>query len=93
MYSNRDFNRWRRHPWHGLKAIPDASRSAVEGIREQLHRLDRNVAEVASAESSDAFARERALVEQHEIVRAVRANARSLEAANQALGTIIDIKV
>ncbi len=20
MYSNRDFNRWRRHPWHGLRA-------------------------------------------------------------------------
>ena len=20
MYSNRDFNRWRRHPWHGLHA-------------------------------------------------------------------------
>lgn len=23
MYSNRDFNRWRRHPWHGLKARPE----------------------------------------------------------------------
>jgi inorganic pyrophosphatase len=20
MYSNRGFNRWRRHPWHGLLA-------------------------------------------------------------------------
>jgi hypothetical protein len=76
--------------------FPDANRSAVEGIREQLERLDQNVAQVAREESSDTFApgsRERALVEQGEIVRAVRANARSLEASNQALGTIIDIKV
>jgi inorganic pyrophosphatase len=25
MYSNRDFNRWRRHPWHGLKARPEGA--------------------------------------------------------------------
>ncbi len=84
------------NPAKPLYAIPDASRSAVEGIREQLGRLDQNVAEVARNESSDSFApgsRDRALVEQQEIVRAVRANARSLEAVNQALGTIIDIKV
>ena len=77
-------------------AIPDASRSAAEGIREQLTRLDQNVAEVARGESGDTFApgsRERALVEQKEIVLAVRANARSLEAANSAIGTILDIKV
>jgi inorganic pyrophosphatase len=23
MYSNRNFNRWRRHPWHGLRARAD----------------------------------------------------------------------
>ncbi|MDJ0877410.1 MAG: inorganic pyrophosphatase [Halieaceae bacterium] len=23
MYSNRNFNRWRRHPWHGLRARRD----------------------------------------------------------------------
>ena len=77
-------------------AIPEASRSAVEGIREQLQRLDQNVAEVARGEGSDTLAagsRDRALVEQSEIVRAAKANARSLEAANQVLGTIIDIKV
>ncbi len=74
----------------------DAGHSAAEGIREQLTRLDQNVAQVARGENSDSLAsgsRERALVEQSEIVRAVRANARSLEAANQAIGTIIDIKV
>ena len=25
MYSNRDFNRWRRHPWHGLRARRDGA--------------------------------------------------------------------
>jgi inorganic pyrophosphatase len=25
MYSNRNFNRWRRHPWHGLRARRDDS--------------------------------------------------------------------
>jgi len=46
-------------------AIPEASRSAVEGIREQLTRLDQNVSEVASSEGSASFApgsRDRALV-------------------------------
>ncbi|MDH3220715.1 MAG: hypothetical protein OEO19_14370 [Gammaproteobacteria bacterium] len=74
----------------------DASRNAADGIREQLSRLDRNVAEVARGENASSFAvggRDRALVEQTEIVRATRANARSLEVANQVLGTIIDIKV
>lgn len=79
-----------------IYAIAEANRSAVQGIREQLQRLEQNVAEVARNDGSDAFAsgsRERALLEQDEIVRAVRANARSLEAANQTVGTIIDIKV
>lgn len=75
---------------------PDTSGNAVEGIREQLTRLDQNVAEIAQGESSDSLAsgsRDRAIVEQGEIVRAVRANARSLEASNQVIGTILDIKV
>jgi hypothetical protein len=77
-------------------APTDAARSAEEGIREQLTRLDQNVAEVARGENSESFdsgSRDRALLEQSQIVNAVRANTKSLEAANQALGTIIDIKV
>ena len=83
-------------PSKPVYAIPDTSRSAVEGTREQLERLDQNVAEVARNDGNDTFApgsRERALLEQNEIVRAVKSNARSLEAANEALGTILDIKV
>ncbi len=83
-------------PANSPYAIPDASSNAAEGIREQLTRLDQNVAAVARGESSDTFApgsRERALVEQQEIVLAVRANAKSLAVANAAIGTIIDIKI
>ena len=29
MYQNGDFARWRRHPWHGLEAVPEG---ADEGI-------------------------------------------------------------
>ncbi len=70
--------------------------SAADGVREQQDRLERNVTAVARPEKQDDLAegsRERALLEQKEIVRAVRANARSLEAAFQTVGTIIDIKV
>ena len=74
----------------------DASGSAAAGIREQLKDLEQNVTEVAQGESNDSLdsgSRDRALVEQGEIVRAVLANARSLEASNQVIGTILDIKV
>ncbi len=84
------------NPAKPLYPVPDATRSAVEGIREQINRLEQNVTEVARGESGDTFSagsRDRALVEQNEIVTAVRANARSLEAANKTLGTLIDIKV
>ena len=70
--------------------------NAVEGIRTQEQRLERNVTEVARNEdtqSQNAGSRDRALVEQGEIVQAVKANAKSLEAANQRVGTLIDIKV
>ncbi len=83
-------------PANSPYATPDASYSAAEGIREQLTRLDQNVAAVARGESGDTYApgsRERALVEQQEIVLAVRANAKSLAAANAVIGTIIDIRV
>ncbi len=76
--------------------LADARQGAVEGIHQQLTRLDQNVAEVARTENGDTFSpgsHERAIVEQNEIVLAVRANAKSLQAASQALGTIIDIKI
>ncbi len=76
--------------------VADPAATAADGIREQVDRLQRNVAEVARGEQGDAAsagARDQALVEQQEIVRAVRANARSLETANEVVGTILEIKV
>ncbi len=75
---------------------PASHNSAAEGIRTQEQRLERNVAEVARNEdtqSHDTGSQDRALVEQREIVQAVQANARSLEAASQRIGTLLDIKV
>ena len=83
-------------PAKPLYPVPDAGRSAADGIREAMRRFERNVAEVARGEDSQSQApgsRDYALVEQQEIVRAVRANAKSLQTANQTLGTILDIKV
>ncbi len=77
-------------------SVPDPVRSAEQGLREQFARLERNVNEVARGESGNGFAagsQQRALLEQQEILRNTRANARSLETANRALGTIIDIRV
>ncbi len=79
-----------------ISLIPGPTNSAREGLRTQEERFERNVAEVTEPESSnteESNNRDRALVEQEEIVQAVRANARSLEAANQAIGTLIDLRV
>lgn len=75
--------------------VASSTQSAVEGIRTQEEILERNVTEVArneSAESHDTSSRDRALTEQSEIVQAVQANARSLEAANERIGTVVDLQ-
>lgn len=80
-------------PAKSIFPVPSASRSAAEGLRAQLERLDRNVAEVARSQPLDGDFPARPLVEQSEIARAVKASARALETANGVLGTLIDIKV
>lgn len=77
-------------------ATQSASSNAVEGIRAQEQRLARNVTEVARSESNgseNSTSRDKALIEQREIIQSVQANARSLEAAGQRIGTLIDIQV
>ena len=79
-----------------ITTIQSASSSAIEGVRTQEQRLERNVVEVArseDAESQNLDSKHKALVEQQEIVQSVRANARSLEAASQRIGTLVDIQV
>ena len=76
--------------------ISSAISSAYAGLQNQQQRLDRNVAEVASSEAAagrDTRTQDRALVEQTEIVSSLQANARSLQAAGERIGTLIDIKV
>ncbi len=83
-------------PVNVTPAVAGTSSTAVEGIQVQEERLDRNVIEAARAENTNAHdsgTQDQALVEQSEIVRAVQANARSLEAANENIGTLLDISV
>lgn len=72
-------------------STPAASSIAAQGIRQQLGRLDQNIAEVAGAGNDGS--RTHALLEQQQIVHAVAANAKSLQLANQTIGTLLDIIV
>lgn len=79
-----------------ISTVPSATTSAREGLRAQDKIFERNVVEVAQPGNSNAHdidSRDKALVEQKEIVQAVQANARSLEAGNESVGTLIDLKV
>lgn len=76
--------------------ISSAMNNAYSGLQIQQQRFDRGVSQVASAEAlngRDTRTQDRALVEQQEIASSFQANARSLEAAGERIGTIIDIKV
>ena len=76
--------------------IQSASSYAIDGIRTQQQRLERNVAEVARSGKDTAentTSRDKSLIEQREIIQSVRANVRSLDAAGQRIGTLLDVKV
>lgn len=69
--------------------------NAYSGLQLQQERLDRNVAEITSTEASagrDASTQDRALVEQSEIVAGFQSNARSLQAAGERIGTLLDVR-
>lgn len=70
--------------------------NATSGLQEQNQRFEQNVEEVADTSQSasrDTNSQDRALVEQQEIVNNFNGNARALEAANQRIGSIVDIEV
>ena len=76
--------------------ISSVANNAYLGLQLQQQRLNENVAQVASVESAsgrDTRTQDRALMEQIEIISALRANARSLEVSQERIGTLIDIKV
>jgi hypothetical protein len=75
--------------------ISSLANNAYLGLRLQQQRLNDNVSQVSSVEATsgrDTSTQDRALMEQIEIVSALRANARSLQAAQDRVGTIIDLK-
>lgn len=75
--------------------ISGAVNSAYTGVQTQLQRFDKNVSEVATSEAAtgrDTNTQDRALVEQTEIVSSLQANARSLQAAGERIGTLLDVK-
>lgn len=76
--------------------ISNAINNASQGIQVQQQRFQQNVEQVAGVEAAsprDTQSQDRALVEQIEIVSSLQANARSLQAAGERIGTLIDIKV
>jgi flagellar basal body rod protein FlgG len=76
--------------------ILNSINQAYSGLQLQQQRLDRNVAQIANVEAAsgrDTRTQDRALVEQGEIVNSLRANAKSLQAAGERIGTLLDIKV
>lgn len=76
--------------------ISNAVSNATQGVQIQQNRFQQNVERVAGVEAAsprDTQSQDRALVEQIEIVSSLQANARSLQAAGERIGTLIDIKV
>lgn len=76
--------------------ISSAVNSASQGMQIQQQRFQQNVERVAGVEATaprDTQTQDRALVEQIEIVSSLQANARSLEAASERIGTLVDLKV
>jgi len=76
--------------------ILNSINQAYNGLQLQQQRLDRNVVQIANVEAAsgrDSRTQDRALVEQGEIVNSLRANAKSLQAAGERIGTLLDIKV
>lgn len=76
--------------------ISNAVSNATQGVQIQQNRFQQNVERVAGVEATsprDTQSQDRALVEQIEIVSSLQANARSLQAAGERIGTLIDIKV
>ena len=76
--------------------ISNAINSAFHGIQVQQQRLQQNVSEVAATEAisaRDTRTQDRALMEQIDIIASLKANTRSLQAASERIGTLIDIKV
>ncbi len=74
-----------------MKVTP-ASHIALEGVRRGLAELRRNAGRVASAEAMEKGPDPQALVGAKQAARHVQANVRVLQAEDEMLGTLLDVK-
>lgn len=69
--------------------------TSYQGVRSLRQNPDQGINEVASTESTrarDIQTQDRATIEQTEIVNSLQSNARSLQAAGERVGTLIDVQ-
>jgi hypothetical protein len=75
--------------------ISNSLATAYQGVRALRQNAEPNVSAVASTESTrarDIQTQDRATTEQAEIVNSLQSNARSLQAAGERVGTLLDVQ-
>ncbi len=75
--------------------ISSSVSAAYQGVRALRQNPEQNVSAVASTESTrarDIQTQDRATTEQTEIVNSLQSNARSLQAAGERIGTLLDVQ-
>jgi hypothetical protein len=75
--------------------ISNSLAATYQGIRALRQNPEQNVTAVANTESTrarDIQTQDRATTEQTEIVNSLQSNARSLQAAGQRVGTLLDVQ-
>ena len=76
--------------------IPPVQATALTGLRRGLEGVQKNAAEIASADQLNGTAEkpiEQSLIEQQQHAQNAQANARSLQVSLNLIGSILDIKV
>ncbi len=75
--------------------ISSSVSAAYQGVRALRQNYEQNVSAVANTESTrarDIQTQDRATTEQAEIVNSLQSNARSLQAAGERVGTLLDVQ-
>jgi hypothetical protein len=75
--------------------ISNSVSAAYQGVRALRQGPEQNVSAVANIESTrarDIQTQDRATTEQTEIVNSLQSNARSLQAAGERIGTLLDVQ-
>ena len=75
--------------------ISSSVSAAYQGVRALRQNSEQSVSAVAETESTrarDIQTQDRATTEQAEIVNSLQSNARSLQAAGERIGTLLDVQ-